>query len=267
MNEEILKEFISIGTESVEDAQAIFLMTTKYLDELKTEKYNPEFATLTEGLMSKIIVISQNFGFENDIIAQMESDLANFISIISTQRNNNPEAVVQYYNKIYSDTMKFYSLVLKTEPKNSMTIGPFKPDNSDRVKISINISEAIELIRNSPILKDKVKNNLIDKLNQVITELNNPKTNWNIYFKNIGGSIMMLSAFASLISGTESAKNLLESKQKLEEANNEIEKTSITLSQKDLNEVFIFDEKKYLNTSNIIQLEELGKSSKKNEKK
>ena len=115
MNEEILKEFISIGTESIEDAQAIFLMTTKYLDELKTEKYNPEFATLTEGLMSKIIVISQNFGFENDIIAQMESDLANFISIISTQRNNNPEAVVQYYNKIYSDTMKFFGSVFRTK--------------------------------------------------------------------------------------------------------------------------------------------------------
>lgn len=265
MNGEILKQFIGIGTESQEDAEAIFLITTSYLDELKNEKYNPEFATLTEGLISKMIVISQNLSFDEGFITSMENELANFISVICTP-NKNLQNIILSYNKVYSNTMKFYNYVLKLKPKTSLNIGPFKPENSDRTKITLKISDAIELIKNTSILKDSAKSNLIEKLNQVITELNNPKTDWNIYFRNIGNSIMLLSAFASLISGTESAKNLLESKSKLEEANNDVEKSSITLSQKDLSEVFIFDEKKYLNTTGtIISLEEKIKPSKTNE--
>lgn len=266
MNEEILKEFRKIGTESQEDAEAIFIITTKYLDELKTEKYNAEFGTLTEGLINKMIVISQNFGFDDSFIVSMENDLTNFIITINDY-NKDTTKIVQFYNKVYSNTMKFYNFVLKLKPKNNINFGPFKPDNSDRTKITLKISEAIELIRNSTVLKDSAKNNLVDKLSQVITELNNPKTNWNIYYRNISNSIMMLSAFASLISGTESAKNLLESKQKLEEANEDVERTSITISQKDLTEVFIFDEKKYLSGGSIILLEEKTKSTKNTEKK
>jgi hypothetical protein len=266
MNGELLKEFISIGTDTQEDAEAIFLITTNYLDELKTEKYNAEFATLTEGLVSKMIVISQNFSFDDSFITAMENNLINFINVISAPNKNMPN-IILYFNKVYSDTMKFYNYVLKLKPKTSINIGPFKPENSDRTKITLKISEAIDLIRNTSILKDSAKNNLVEKLTQVITELNNPKTDWNIYFRNIGNSIMLLSAFASLISGTESAKNLLESKSKLEEANNDVEKTSITLSQKDLSEVFIFDEKKYLNGGTTILLEEKMKPTKTNEKK
>ena len=255
MNEQILSEFISIGTETQQDAELIFLMTSKYLDDLKKENYNPIFATLLEGFINKMIVIGDNLGFGENLNAQMEADIVNFLSVISANPITEVNAIT-YYNKLYSSTMKFYNYASKLKPKETVDIGPFKPNNSDKSKITLTISEAIELINNSKILTDKIKKNLIEKLTDVISELNNPKTNWNVYYRQIGNVINLLGAIGTIAGASVEVYNITQSKEKLEEANKILQVTSITLSDKDLKEVFIVNENPKLNISKILQIEE-----------
>ncbi|MEG9329231.1 hypothetical protein V6B16_14925 [Salinimicrobium catena] len=266
MNEELLQEFLSIGNNTQEDAESIFRLTTHYLNELKAEEYDPEHATLLEGLVNKMVTICSNLSFdENNLSADLEKNVQTLMAQIGAA-NKNKNAIILYYNKVFSDTMKFYNLILKHKPKETINIGPFKPNNSDKTKIAFKITEAIELINNSTILKDKIKKKLTSRLTQVITELNNPKTNWNTYFNSVSQTIVLLGALGSIASGSEAAKSLLDSKSKLEEANEEVQKSSITISERDLKEVFVFDETKELNTSHILQLED-GSSKKKKRNK
>ena len=255
MNEQILSEFISIGTETQQDAELIFLMTSKYLDELKKENYSPTFATLLEGFINKMVVISDNLGFGENLNNQMEADITNFLQTINTSPVNELN-IINYYNKVYSSTMKFYNFVTKLKPKETVEVGPFKPNNSDKSKITLTISEAIELINNSKILTDKIKKNLIEKLTDVISELNNPKTNWNVYYRQMGNVINLLGAIGTIAGASVEVYNITQSKEKLEDANKILQVTSITLSDKDLKEVFIVNENPKLNISKILQLNE-----------
>jgi hypothetical protein len=262
MEDKLLEEFILIGTETIEDGEAIFQLTTAYLSELKTQKFNAENASMLEGLINKMVVISENLNFEQNFVNIIEADLENFVnSVNSTGKANG----MLFYNKLYSDTMKFHNLLTKTKPKKQTGIGPFQPDKSDKPRISFLISEVISLIQNSDYLTDKVKTNLTEKLSQVLVELNSEKTNWGIYFKQMGNAIMIISALAAIPSGIESVANLISVKEKLEEANETVAKTSINLSQHDLKEVFVINQTPQLEGRIVFQLEEKTQSTK-NEK-
>lgn len=254
-----MKEFIKIGANSIEDGESIFILTISYLDEIKKQEFNSDAASMIEGLINKIVVISENLNFSQDFINILDSDLTNFVNSINASTKNN---VKVYFSKLYSDIMKFHNLLTKIKSKTDINLGPFQPNKSDKPKISFLISEVIEQIENSPYLTEKVKENLIERLRQVIKELNSEKTNWDIYFKQMGNAIMILCALSAIPSGIESVNNLLSAKEKLDMANQTVARSSININMHDLKEVFIINQTPQLEGTIVIELEQKTNHSK-----
>lgn len=252
--DEIIQKFIDIGIDTFEDAEAIFRLSTKYFQEIKESEYNIENSTLAEGLINKMVAISENFELEGSIIPELNSASSSFISAMG-QRNQTKEVKSQSFNKIFSVSMKFYNAMLKEKPKSNYTFGPFQPNKSDKTIITLKISEAIEIIRNSDILTEKVKNKLTEMLNSVISELNKTKTNWNTYFKNINYTIMFLGSLGSIAGGVAGTQQILDSQEKLKQANIEVEKSSINISKKDIKEVFVINDNIKIDTKETLKLE------------
>lgn len=259
---DFIQEYMNIGVDTFEDADAIFKLSTKYFQIIKESEYDPENTTLSEGLIDKMITISNNFELEETLIKELEGASRSFISAIS-QSNVNKSSKTHTFNKMFSVSMKFHNAMVKIKPKNDYVFGPFQPDKSDKTLITLKISEAIEIIRDSEILTEKVKNKLTEMLNSVISELNKPKTNWNIYFKNIGYTIMFLGTLGSIANGAAGIQQIIKSQEKLKEANNEVQKTSVNVSRKDIKDVFIINENVKINTTETLKIENTKKKEKK----
>ncbi|MFD1603193.1 hypothetical protein ACFSJW_06165 [Flavobacterium artemisiae] len=253
MQEETIKSFMKIGVNSIEDGESIFILTITYLDEIKNQAFNSDAASMIEGLINKIVIISENLNFNQDFINILEVDLTNFVNSVNSSTKNNVQV---YFSKLYSNVMKFHNLLTKKTSKTEISVGPFQPDKSDKPRISFLIAEVIEQIQNSPYLTEKVKENLIEKLSQVIKELNSEKTNWGVYFKQMANAIMIISALSAIPSGIESVKNLLSAKEKLETANETVARSSLNISTHDLKEVFVINQTPQLEGKIIIELEQ-----------
>jgi hypothetical protein len=114
--------------------------------------------------------------------------------------------------------------------------------------------EAIELINGTELINKKTKDRLIDSLNNVITELNKPTTDWNFYFKKVTHTILLLGALTSIGSDAIGIASIIESKEKLEEANKHLEKTSVTLNYQDIKEVFVINDQTKLEQGKVLSL-------------
>lgn len=262
MEEELIEKFISIGVDSFEDAESIFRLTTKYLSDIKEVDYNSEQSTLVEGLLNKMISISEYFDLDETLINEIEQTSKNFVSIFG--QNTTVANKLPHFNKAFSVSMKFYNAMVKTKPKANLDFGPFKPNLSDKQVISLKITQAIEIITNSEMLTEKAKKRLIDSLNSVLSELHKPTTNWNVYFKNMGYSIMLLGSLGSIAGGAVGVKQLMDGKEKLEEANQEVQQSSISISKKDLKDVFVINEQMTIDAKESLRIETKTKSKKTN---
>ena len=255
MIEDILEQYKAIGSQNISDAEAIFELTSEYLGEIKTQGYKHEFATFVEGLIDKIVVIAENLELDENLIEHISNTEAEFISVI-----NNPNTTVvartSSFNKLFSAVMKFHNQASRLKSKDSGQIGPFQPNNSDKLGISQRISQAIDMIERSEFLTAKVKGDLIDKLSKVIAELHNPKTNWSVYYQNISNAIVLIGALTSIAVDSIAISELFETKQKLEQANETLQRTSLTYSVKDIKEVFIINETPLISPTITYRLEE-----------
>lgn len=252
--EDFIEQYIAIGIDSFEDAEAIFKLSSKYLTEIKESGYDNESSTFVEGLLNKMISIAEHFELDESLIQEIEGVSKNFIAVFN-QPNQNTQGKLPHFNKAYSVAMKFYNAMVKTKPKSNVNFGPFKPNLSDKDAITLKISEAIDIISKSDILTDKVKKKLTDSLNSVISELHKPTTNWNVYFKNVGYAVMLLGSLGSIVGGAAGYEQIMESKEKLEQANDEVQQSSISISKKDIKEAFIISENVKIDVKETLQIE------------
>ena len=260
MNEEFIEKFISIGVDKFEDAEAIFRLTSKYFSEIKEGKYASENSTLVEGLLNKMVSIAEYFDLDETLINELEQTSKSFVSVFG-QSNIAVQSKLSPFNKAFSVSMKFYNAMVKIKPKANLDFGPFKLNISDKQAITLKISEAIDIISKSEILTDKAKKRLIDNLNAVLAELHKPTTNWNTYFKNVGYSIMLLGSLGSIAGGAVGVKQLQDSKKKLEEANQEVQQSSVSISKQDIKEVFVINDKMSIDAKESFKIEQKAKKN------
>lgn len=249
---EYLLEYMKIGVDSFQDAEDIFLLTTKYFNELKEEDYNIENATLAEGFINKMMSIALFFDLDEEIINSLETSNKNFIANIAGANKN---AKIQFYNKVIAASMKFHNSMVALKPKNQLNFGTFQPQKSDKSLITLKISEAIEMINSSEILTDKVRSKLTEMLDSVISELHKPKTDWGVYFTKVNYVIMFLGSLGSIASGGTGINQLYETKAKLEEANTEFQSSSLSLSKKDIKDVFVLNDNLKIDPKETLKIE------------
>ena len=260
MNEDLIEEYLKIGADSFEDAEAIFRLLSKYFLKIKENDYDNEDSALVEGLLNKMVTIGESFELDESLIKEIESVSNNFVSIFGNP-NHTPAQKLPHFNKAFSVSMKFYNAMVKLKPKPNLDFGPFKPTISDKQAITLKISQAIELINKSEILTDKAKKKLVDNLNKVISELHKPTPNWNTYFKSVGYSIMLLGSLGSIASGAVGVKLLQESKKKLEEANLEVQQSSLSISKQDVKEAFVINKQMTIVAKETLKIENKPKKN------
>tara|TARA_R110001583_G_scaffold194575_1_gene365818 strand:- start:2301 stop:3128 length:828 start_codon:yes stop_codon:yes gene_type:complete len=180
--------------------------------------------------------------------------------------SSNSYQLKEEFEKIYIKTLDIISDTNKTLDLRSRYLeinDLYKPDNSNKSKIKKLIIEAIELIIKDDSLTEKTKKQLVDYLNKVLANLDYENTNWTDIIGKITETIIILGALGSIVGGFSP---LFEAKEKLKETTEVIEKTSINLNYKVINETFILSEIKNINSNSsfILQLEENNESVDKN---
>ena len=145
---------------------------------------------------------------------------------------------VQYtFQELYSLTVE---LINEATNKNYIydeleVNGFYKPDNSNKNRITELINEAIDLIRDDSTLTEKSKKSIIDYLEKALRELNRERVNWNKFIGRIKEVIIVLGALGSVAAG---ASTIFSAKEKLEETTVIIQKTSINFNLNVLNDTF-----------------------------
>lgn len=170
----------------------------------------------------------------------------------------NYQRVKNEFETIYSKTLDLINVANKTleHRRKRLDINDFyNPENSNKSKIKKLILEAIDLISTDISLTEKSRKRLIEYLNNVLSNLDSEHTDWTKIIGKIKETIIVLGALGSFIGV---ASPLFMAKEKLEETTVVIEKTSINLNYKVINETFNLNEIKNLNSTNsfVLQLEE-----------
>jgi len=170
------------------------------------------------------------------------------------------------FEKIYERTIDLVNDANKTLKYRKVDLkinGFYEPENSNKAQIQKLILEAMELITEDNSLTEKSKKQLLDYLNKVLNNLNSEYTNWTDIIGKIKETIIVLGALGGFIGGISP---LFEAKEKLEQTTIVIEKTSINLNYKVINETFNHNEILNINPSSsyILQANENNKIENKN---
>ncbi|PZW37967.1 hypothetical protein LX95_02760 [Mesonia algae] len=133
--------------------------------------------------------------------------------------------------------------------------GFYEPKNSNKQQIKELIEESIDLIKSDEILTEKSKNQLIKYLSKVLNNLDSKNTDWTNLIGKIKEVVIVLGALGSFAGGVSS---LIKAKEKLEETNEIIEKTSVNFNFKTINETYNLKSKLQIENINnsILQLKE-----------
>lgn len=174
--------------------------------------------------------------------------------------------VKEEFEKLYSFTLDIINEANKTleyRYKNIDINDFYRPENSNKTQIKKLILEAVDLIDQDTALTKKSKTELIKYLNKIVKKLDSEHINWTDIIGKIKETVIILSALSTIVGDVSP---LFKAKEKLEETSVVIEKTSVNLNYKVINETFNHTEIKNLNSSSsiILQLEEKTKNSKNN---
>ena len=157
MNEDLIEEYLKIGADSFEDAEAIFRLLSKYFLKIKENDYDNEDSALVEGLLNKMVTIGESFELDESLIKEIESVSNNFVSIFGNP-NHTPAQKLPHFNKAFSVSMKFYNAMVKLKPKPNLDFGPFKPDRKSVVQ-----GKSVDLGGRRIIKKKKIIENIFHK--------------------------------------------------------------------------------------------------------
>jgi len=180
----------------------------------------------------------------------MISESKSMASILKTLFNDKKEIKINRRKRLYAQLYSFtLDLVFESKEKTTyydqLRINDFfTPDKSNKDRIKELINEAIDIINKDDSLTDKTKESIISYLEKAINDLSIEHVNWNKFLGRIKETIIILGAvgsFAGCILPFAQAQN------KLEEAANILQNTSINYNYQTIN-----------NTYNIKNLKQLG---------
>lgn len=166
--------------------------------------------------------------------------------------------IQEIFEKIFSETLRFVndaneSISYRREKLDLN--GFYTPDNSNKKQINDLIKEAIDLINDDNNLTKKSKEQLIQYLTKVLKNLDSEHTDWTKVIGKISQVIIVLGALGSFAGGISS---LIKAKEKLEETYIIIQKTSINLNHKTVNQTFNINSNEQIKNLNntILQIEQ-----------
>ncbi|MGS2764819.1 hypothetical protein [Sinomicrobium sp. M5D2P9] len=165
--------------------------------------------------------------------------------------------IQEIFEKIFSETLRFINDANESISYRRERLdlnGFYTPDNSNKKQIKDLIKEAIDLINDDNSLTKKSKDQIIQYLTKVLKDLDSEHTDWTKIVGKISQVIIVLGALGSFAGGISS---LIKAKEKLEETNIIIQKTSINLNHKTLNQTFNINSNEQIQNLNntILQLE------------
>ncbi|MBY0067835.1 hypothetical protein [Empedobacter falsenii] len=163
--------------------------------------------------------------------------ITNLFSIIIPFENK-LFTVNKSFEQLYTSSLNFINIVIeyKGYKNNNLSINDFfEPKNTNKDKIKELINDAIELIREDDSLTQSTKEQLIDYLENVLKNLEKENVNWTEILGKIKETIIVLGALGSFIGGISP---LMKAKEKLEETDKVIQKTSINYNYKTINNTF-----------------------------
>lgn len=142
------------------------------------------------------------------------------------------------FELVYADAINLMNGVIESrEYKNpNLSINDFyEPKNTNKEKVIELIKEAIELIDSDDSLNESTKKQIKDYLQNVLKNLDREFVNWTEILGKIKETILVLGALGSFIGGVTP---LMKAKEKLEETDTIIQKTSINYNYKTINNTF-----------------------------
>ena len=166
--------------------------------------------------------------------------------------------IQENFENLFTETVTYISKANETISYRRERLdlnGFYTPDNSNKKQIKELINEAIDLISNDNNLTKKSKEQLIQYLNKVLKNLDSEHTDWTKVIGKISQTIIVLGALGSFAGGISS---LVKAKEKLEETTVIIQKTSINLNHKTLNQTFHINSNERIQNLNntILQIEQ-----------
>lgn len=137
--------------------------------------------------------------------------------------------------------------------------GFYQPKNTNKDEVKRLIRESIQLIIEDDSLSEKSKTQIIEYLNKVISKLDYNYISWSSILGHITEAILVLGALGSFVSGYSSLRI---AEERLKESTKLIQKNSITINYKIVNETFNVTNLTQLNafSETILQIESGNKS-------
>ncbi|AWM15101.1 hypothetical protein DI487_15410 [Flavobacterium sediminis] len=183
-------------------------------------------------------------------IHRRRKDKSKILLFLLAKNGNIIPKIKDDFEEVYSQTLEFIgeaSNIRHYRYDNLKLDGFFQPENSNKHQVKQLILEAIELIEKDNTISEKVKKQIIEYLQRVIKKLDNEYINWSSVIGCIKETIIVLGALGGFVGGMTP---LVLAKDKLEETSTVIEKTSININYKTINETF--------NIQNVERLEQLN---------
>lgn len=264
-------EYLNIDSEN---NHVIFEFYLSFLNELSTKDYPYEEQLKLKGAAGKFLNCIEKVSYLNkekrdnylEGINSLSKDLKNYRRtknrsklsvVISPIKRISLNRIQDIFEDFFSLTLDFINEASRIgEYSDNLKLnGFYQPENSNKKKIQDLIKEAISLIEEDDSLTEKSKKQIVDYLNKALRDLDREHINWSRFIGRIKETIIVLGALGSFAGGISP---LIKAKDKLEETTVIIQKTSINLNYKVLNETFNIQNIKnieYIN-SNVLQIQE-----------
>ncbi|MFY0481263.1 hypothetical protein ACI6PS_01555 [Flavobacterium sp. PLA-1-15] len=251
----------------LDNSDLIFEYYLQYLSNLSSKEFPYEEQIQLKATSTKFINCIDNltyivkekkekyFDLINSIVEDVKvnrrrKDKSKILLFLLGKNGNIIPKIKDDFEELYSQTLEFIgdaSNMRHYRYNNLKLNGFFQPENSNKQQVKELILDAIELIKKDITISDKVKKQIIEYLQRVIKKLDNQYIDWSSVIGCIKETIIVLGALGGFVGGITP---LVLAKEKLEETSKVIEKTSININYKTINETF--------NIQNVERLEQLN---------
>jgi hypothetical protein len=189
MEKSFLSASKNIGVKTYKDARDFALLSLDYFENLKNKKYTVHEATFVEAIFTKIALFSKNLELNTIDNKSIQNNVKEFIDEISkAEESRNTERLIMVFNRLYSSIHNFFDLIKDLEyyKDRDYSTGPFNPDKSNRKEIIHHLDKTIEILGNDSYLTNILKEELIIKINRIISLLEGNEVSWSLFTKETG---------------------------------------------------------------------------------
>jgi hypothetical protein len=227
-----LIEFLNLDISDENNVQEVMYYVSDYLEELNQSDFSGKTVHRLSGIIGKFIQLAKYYMADYDTIILYEDTQKLIRSIIDNENGinaNRRAKSIRLFESISSTVIEIYN-----EIRNNLNLNRYNefellynPHKSKKEEAITLIYEVIKILSDDDSLPIRLRNKIIDQLHKIIANLKRDKPNWSIYFGDLHQTIIILGAIGSLIGGIASVASLKSASEKLIQATQIIDSTSI----------------------------------------